>query len=115
MHRNNPDVIVKENQTRYVGVYANGMQEAVFSELQILNYSVEIYYPSHNIIVFTAGKEIAPICLVDIFQLIGEPGVKGFHYEPVIQIDPSSSKCETKKRTNNFKKKHLLIYNKKKS
>ena len=108
MHRNNFEVNVQENQTRYVGVYANGMQEAVFSELQILNYFVEKHYQSHNIIVFTAGKEIAPMCLVDIFQLVGEPGVKGYHYEPVIQIDPSSSKWETKKRTNNFKKKHLL-------
>lgn len=83
MHQNNPEVNVQENQTRYVGVYTNGMQEAVFSELKILNCYVEKHYQSHNIIIFTAGKEIAPMCLVDIFQLVGEPGVKGYHYEPV--------------------------------
>ena len=102
----------QKNISRYVGVYSDGMKNVVITELGLLNYIPEKHYHDHRIIIFSLeasnkDNEILPLCFLYLFQLIGEHGVQGYHYDPTIEIVKPAEKNE-KKRCNNFKKKHRI-------
>ena len=102
----------EEKGVRFVGIYANGMQIAILAELRLLNYAIDEHYHKHRAIVFKSralkgDNKILPLCFLHIFQLVGDPAVKGCHYEPVIGvIKPEDNPI--KKRSNNFRKKQRL-------
>ena len=97
---------------RYAGVYAKGMHEPVFIELRLLGYNVIEHYQEHNVVVFTSlhleqDSHPLPLCFLHQFQLVGSYGVKGKHFNPIVESSKNVEKSG-RKRSNNFKKKHRI-------